>query len=482
MPVDNKTKMGRNTLLYLLAMLVPKVIAIFTLPLFSHYIEPADYAIFTYTTNFSTFLAVVSAIGLHSYYLISYPKAKDQKLLNGTLFWFLGIWNAIMLTILGVGLWLLWPLLRMSFDYFPYVPMALVTHFFFVVDVIPMRTYRLRGEVHFYMIRVIIKSIMQAAFGILFVVVMKKGVMGKYWSEFIHNFVFAVVFVIYMLKNSYLKIDKQILKDGLKFGLPLVPSGLVTNGHGAINSAITEKLLTRTLLGVYSMGASIAAVVQMVTQSISLAVEPEYYIHAGSPGFNDFVRKLKSIQLVVVGWFCVGCSFFIREAVVLFVSKSYGDSWQVVQILALSYMVALVTGVYTTMSMIAKKTIFLLWVNIGVLIVFVGAELMILPVFGIIGIGMANICYNLFSFVVQYFYIGRKKLKEMNLTRDFLMIIVAGLLIYDTNAFQSLNIWLCIALKLVVFVEYSALLLSVYEVKLSDIIGLVFKKKKAGNQ
>ena len=478
MPKDNTAKMGRNTLLYLLAMLVPKIIAMVTLPLYSHYIDPADYAIFNYTTNFSTFLAVVSSLGLNSYYLISYPKSEDKKLLNGTMFWFLGMWNAVMLSILGVALWALWPLLNMSFSYWPYVPMAIVTHFFFVVDVIPMRTYRLRGEVHFYMIRVILKSLMQAGFGILFVVVMKKGVMGKYWSEFIHNFVFAIVFLVYMIRNSYLKINKQILKDGLKFGIPLVPSGLVTNGHSAINSAITERLLTMTQLGIYSMGASIAAVINMVTQSISLAIEPEYYIHAGTPGYNDFVRRMKSIQLVVVGWFCVGCSMFVREAVVLLLNVKYHESWQVVQILAVSYMVALITGVYTTMSMIEKKTKFLLIVNIGVLGVMIGAELVFLPWIGILGIGLANICYNIFSFVVQYFYIGRKKLKKMNLTRDFIMIGVASAVIYVSNYFKSLNIWLCIALKIVVFAEYTAILLLVYDMKPKDLIGFVFKKKK----
>ena len=474
--------LGRNTLLYLVAMLVPKIIAIFTLPLYSHYIEPADYAIFNYTTNFSTFLAVVSSLGLNSYYLISYPKSKDQKLLNGTMFWFLGMWNAVMLSVLGVSLWILWPYLNMSFDYFPYIPLAIVTHFFFVVDVIPMRTYRLRGEVHFYMIRVILKSIMQAAFGILFVVVMKKGVMGKYWSEFIHNFVFAIVFVVYMIRNSYLKIDKTILKDALKFGLPLVPSGLVTQGHGAINSMITEKLLTLAQLGIYSMGASIAQVIHMVTQSISLAVEPEFYIHAGTPKYNDFVRKMKSIQLVVVGWFCVGCSMFVREAVVLFLGKSYHDSWAVVQVLAISYMVAIVSGVYTTMSMIEKKTKFLLLVNIGVLGVMVGSEFLLLPWFGIVGIGIANICISIFSFVVQYFYIGRKKLKDMHLTRDFVIIGVAAALIYCSNGLRSINIWLCIALKIVMFASYTVILLSIYDVKISEIIGLVFKKKRAGNK
>lgn len=478
MPQNNTSKMGRNTLLYLLAMLVPKIIAIFTLPLYSHYIPPADYAIFTYTTNFSTFLAVVSALGLNSYYLVSYTKSEDKKLLNGTMFWFLGMWNAVMLTVLGLGLWVLWPYMDMSFSYFPYVPLALVTHFFFVVDVIPMRTYRLRGEVHFYMIRVILKSVMQAGFGILFVVVMKKGVMGKYWSEFIHNFVFAIVFLIYMLRNSYLKINKQILKDGLKFGIPLVPSGLVTQGHGAINSAITEKLVSLVQLGIYSMGASIAQVIQMVTSSISLAVEPEYYIHAGTPGYNDFVRRMKSIQLVVVGWFCVACSLFVREAVALFLSVKYYDSWQVVQVLAISYMIAIIPGIYTTMSMIEKRTKFLLVVNIGVLGVLIGGEFLFLPLIGIVGIGFANICCSAFSFIVQYLYIGRKKLKRMNLTRDFIMIGTAAALVFLTNYFKALNIWLCIALKIVVFAMYSAILLLVYNMPLSELVGFVFKKKK----
>ena len=477
----NTANFGRNTLLYLVAMLVPKIIAIFTLPLYSHYIDPADYAIFNYTTNFSNFLAVVSALGLNTYYLLSYPKTDDKKKLNGSMFWFLGMWNAVMLSILGVGLWVLWPYLNMKFAFYPYVPIALVTHFFFVVDVIPMRTYRLRGEVHFYMIRVILKSIMQAAFGILFVVVMKKGVMGKYWSEFIHNFVFAIVFVIYMIRNSYMKIDKTILKDGLKFGLPLVPAGLLRHGHGAINSAITEKIVSLAQLGVYSMGASIAQIIQMVTSSISLAVEPEFYIHAGTPGYNDFVRKMKSIQLVVVGWFCVGCSLFIREAVVLFLGKGYHDSWPVVQVLAISYMVALISGTYTTLSTIEKKTKFLLIVNIGIIGILVGSEILFLNLFGIIGIGLANICISIFSFTVQYFYIGRKKLKNMQLTRDFIMIAAAAAIIYFSNYLQYVNIWLCIAAKVVIFAGYSALLLIVYKVKISDIKGLVFKKKKAGN-
>ena len=144
-------------------------------------------------------------------------------------------------------------------------------------------------------------------------------------------------------------------------------------------------------------------------------------------------------------------------------------------------MVSIITGVYTTMSMIEKKTKFLLFVNVGVLGVMVGAELLLLPVIGILGIGVANICYNIYSFIVQYFYIGRKKLKKMNLTRDFIMIAVAAAIIYFTNYLKYINIWLCIAIKLAVFAGYTALLLIVYNVKISEIKNLVFKKKRAGN-
>ena len=70
----------------------------------------------------------------------------------------------------------------------------------------------------------------------------------------------------------------------------------------------------------------------------------------------------------------------------------------------------------------------------------------------------------------------------MNNTRDFIMIGVAAVIIYISNYFKSLNIWLCIALKVVVFAEYTAILLLVYNVKIKDIIALVFKKKRKGNK
>ena len=175
-----------NTILYFIAMTLPKLAGLILLPLYSLYITPADFGIYGYINTIVIFIAVLSSLALNAFYLRYYPLNEDKKEINGTIFWFMCLWNIFLLATGLTITYVFWDFAEVSFDYMPYMPIALVGQFFNSMEIIPMRTYRIRGEAKYYLYRVLAKCILTILFAYVFVVHFRLGALGRLYSDFLN--------------------------------------------------------------------------------------------------------------------------------------------------------------------------------------------------------------------------------------------------------------------------------------------------------
>jgi O-antigen/teichoic acid export membrane protein len=478
MPISNSTgKMGLNSILYFMSMIFPKIIGFVLLPIYSSYILPKDYAILAYTGSFTTILAVLSTLGLNAFYLRNYSRCTDTKEFNGTVYWFMLIWNIILFTVSIPVIQYLFYVLKAPIPFYPYMFTALITQFFFSMEIIPMRTYRIKGEANNYLVMVTLKSIINAILVLFLVIKMQYGIMGKLSADIITGGVFALIFIHYMYKNSYLRINRNLIKQGLKFSLPIVPSDLLQVSTPSVKNILVEKALNMGQLGIFSIGSTIAGAAQMIVASITLAVEPELYIQAASDDYPKFAKKLKNMEMVLITWFCCGCGLFMREAIMLLLSNKYWPAWPVAQVLVISYMVSVLKDFYGQLMIIQAKTKILVWGNIGNLIVNAFICWFLVPILGIEMLGWSASAGYLIMFCIYYSIADRSKFIGMNHKRDFLVIIFTSFLLYLSRLLNDMSIVSVIATKIIAFILYSICLARIYDVNSQQIV-LIIKKLK----
>lgn len=473
---DNSKQLGRNTLLYLIAQMLPKIVGFIMVPIYTKYIIPEELGIYTYTSSIVTLLTVLSAFGMNVYYLRNYSRSEDKRAFNGSIFGFVFLWNVVLAGILMLLLPTVWKLLNVSFDFWPFMPMAILYNFFCSMELIPMRAYRIRGEANKYLQISVGKAIATGGFGFFFVVVLGETLYGRYFADLATGSIFAIIFIIYMFRNSDLHINWKIVREGIKFSKMIIPSDVVQVSSTTINSMIVEHLLSLAQLGIYSIGATIANVVGTVTQSITFAFEPEFYIAGGKPEFPAVVKNLKKTEFLIADWVCVGAGLFVREAVYVFLNEKYWNAWPVVQSIAISYTFLMLRTVFSQIAITQGKTKLLLIANSVSLISIVAFNYIILPIVGESGIGWSNSASYILAFLIYYFSIDKSEMQDLNLSTDFLCFAICIFVVYISNLFNSLGLAICIACKLLVFVIFNIVIFAIYRIRVSTYFEIIKNK------
>lgn len=475
--MEYKKRFLKNSFLYLLAMILPKAVSFFVLPVYTRYLEPEAYGILSITGSIIGVMSVLSAMGLNAFYLRNYAKAEDKKELNGTIFWPMCIWSIIIFAVSTLILPFALRIFKISVPFFPFMFLALLTQLFNSMEIIPMRTYRIRGEVQYYFVRILFKTIISVVLGLTFVVGFKQGILGRYYAELINAIIFAVVFIIYMFKNSHFKINKDLLQEAVRFSLPIVPSDLLLMGTPMIINVIIQRILSLSQLGVYSIGLTISGLVHIVTMSINLTVEPEIYNKANTSEFTCFFTKLKNMMIISVSIISVGAGLFIRDAIMLLLAESYWDSWKVVQIISISYIISALKEQFSQLIIIQGKTKMLSFSNLSYLIIGSVMSIVTLTLWGEDGLGWANIFGMTGSFLVLYLSADKSEFKDLNINRDFFVVVLSLIVLYYSRLFHNQRIIISIIFNTIIFMVYIFVLLKIYKIKINQIFAELIKRR-----
>lgn len=465
--------MMKNSLLYMLSMIIPKIMALFMIPIFSYYIMPEQQGIYTYTQNVVTVLNIFSVLGLNVYYLRFYTVKEKKVNFSGTFFWFIVLWNIILLGVATLVFGFVWKKAGIEFPFFPYMFMALIHNFMLALEIIPMRTYRMNNRVNDYFKKIVIKTIISATIAIWLVVFCRMGIWGRYWADMVSSAVLGVLFVKYMLQTSKLGIDIKELKAGLKFSLPILPANIIQVSEPLVKSVIIERMFPLAQLGIYSMGASLANMISVLSQSVSMAVEPEMYAKADKKEYLDYMSKVKRMFMVLGS---IGGSFFgifIREAVYICLSDSYYETWQVVQPLIISYVIAMLTGLLSSMIIIKNKGKILSWVNLSYLIITIFGSVLVLRISDVLMLGWINVAGQLVMLGILYGVLSKDVSHIFKLKWDLLCITIMCMVLLLTNYLNRMPFMLCVLVKIFVWLVGSWVTLIYYGYSLNDIKKLV---------
>lgn len=472
------TVLSKNAFLYLIAMLIPQVAGFFMIPLYSLYISPADYGVFGYTNSFVAVLNVFSYLGLNVFYLRNYARTDNKRLFNGTCFYFMFLWNSILVLIEICVFSIYWKFMQISFNFWPYMFLTLLTQYFNSIETIPIRTFRLRGEAMYYTVIILSRTLLSCGFGYLFVAFLQLGVLGRYYSELVHTFVFGIIYFIYMYRNSSFRIKISILKEGLKFGLPIVPADLLLTSSSPINAVIIEKISNIASFGIYSLGNTISSAFNMLLRAISLAVEPELYMRAEEDKFKEFACSVKNIQILAAIVLSVGLGIFIKEIIQLLLSPKYYEVWLVVQALALSQIIYVLRSFFQQIIIIQGKTKLLMFGNLLSLIVTSISLTLITKLFGIVFVGW-SITAGYFAGTMLYYFASKEKDVEYYLRRDLLAFLMSSIFVYGSRILNVFNLYQCLILKMLLYLVFTIFSLKLYNINLNDIVNAFrYVKKK----
>jgi O-antigen/teichoic acid export membrane protein len=141
---------------------------------------------------------------------------------------------------------------------------------------------------------VIINVISVALFAILFVIILKQGAVGRFWSLLLPA-VGMGIFSISKLVSKF-QYSWKILRDAVCFGWPISLSAILYYFMSGIDIAMLEQLNDSTSLGIYTVAVQITSYLYVFYAAIVQTFEPDIYKAIA----NDKRKKLIQIVLGVV--------------------------------------------------------------------------------------------------------------------------------------------------------------------------------------
>lgn len=407
--INRYTKLVRNSLTFAIGNFGSKFISILLVPLYTYVLSSADYGkidLVITTTNLVLpifFLSITEAILRFS--------IDDTNNLKNTLS------SGLLLTfVLSVIAGIFYPFIiqlipNVDIRMFKYLLIILVLQ---QCQSLISQFTRARGEVLTYSINGILFTLITVLFNIVFLVILKLGIDGYFYSIIIAN-LFSIVFLsIKMRIINYIEfksVTSLHLKEMLRYSIPLIPNMVM---WWVVNSSTRYFILYfngTSENGLYAVASKLPALITMLAAIFSQAWQLSSVEEYKSKDRETFFSKTFTVYSMLMMISSSALLIFLKPIMLIFIESSYFRSWTFVPPLVLAAVYSSFAGFIGTTYTAAKKTSGIFYSSIAGGIISILVSYFLIPTYGGVGAGISS----LIGFVVIYLY----RLKD---TRKFISI------------------------------------------------------------
>jgi O-antigen/teichoic acid export membrane protein len=397
------TRLAQHSAIYGLGGLVSRFVALLLLPLYTRYLTPADYGAVETLVALAAILATVLRLGIASAFFRFYFDSVDTShrlRVVRTSFWF----TMTMATLgLVVGLILAEPISNWLFDTGDHTTLVRAS---FVLLWAQMNyeqitsLFRVEERAVAFTIATLVNLAVTVAATVLFVVVFDWGATGVVAGNFTGTLIVYAALLVYRHEQLGLTLDRPLLRQMNRFGIPLVPSMLALWLLNFGDRFFILKLADQSEVGVYSIGARIASAMVLLLA----AFRAGWLAFAYSIEDDDRARRAYSFVLTyllfVASWAALALALLSPWLVRWLTTPAFFDASEVVPLLVFG---AVALGGFNVVSIVLgrrKRTQFN-WVATGSgAAVSVVLNLVLIPPYGIVGAGIANLSAFTVMFLV----------------------------------------------------------------------------------
>ncbi len=469
-------KLFKNTAIYAIGEILPKIVSFLMLPVFTRYLTTTEYGILSYTSSFMMLIIVISILSLNSYALRYYFERKDEsqrRMLLGTVYMVIGLMNVLLLVI---G-WLLFPIAiehyQIQVPWHPYFKLALVNNFLASFSTIPLVIYRVRQDSAKYVGLSFSYSMITFLFNVFFVVYLKQGIIGYYYSTLLVSIPYFFIYANIIRKYACFKISKSFVKEGLRFSLPLLPGAIAFFFLNMVDRIVLERNVPLSELGIYNIAVTLTSTLGIIIHSGYHAVEPEIFSHYGTPEYYKFVKKAQTVFFTAIYVGALLLALFSQEVFVIMTAPAFHEGYHLVPILIIGVVMSGQNVIYGGVLASEKRTKVQGGISVlGAIISFL-FNLLLIPLWGTIAAAASRMLSYMFmntALFVKMTFPGKTIHKE---TIAVLLILIIPHILF--GIFPEISV-ISFIIKILVAIVYVLILLRLFNVKVGDLKSMLIKK------
>lgn len=362
----------KHSSIYGISTLLRKGIGFIMIPIYTACLSPSDYGILELmdlTMNIiSLLIGMRLGTGIIRFYY-EYETLKDRNELFSTALIFVFCLTAVIVTLLQIfaGHFAGWILGSESF--YRYFQIIFLAMGFQILTVVPESILLAEKNSVVYSTLNLITFLSNISLNILFLVVIKIGVLGLLLSMLITKILNTVILLIIFRKRLSFGFSFKKLFQMINFTLPLVPASFFMFAMHYADRFFIQKFCDLDELGCYSLGYKFGMIISVIisepffriwnTQRFELAKEENAHLKMGL-----FFTYYAMIVIAAA----LGISIFIKEIIIIMTPSEYSGATSVVAAITISYVLYGIANFFNLGMMVTYKTKSLAYIQIGVAI------------------------------------------------------------------------------------------------------------------
>jgi O-antigen/teichoic acid export membrane protein len=383
----------RNLTIYGLGDVATSVVSFLLLPIYVRHLSPEEYGIIGLLLSVEVVAKIVFRFGLDASFMRLYfdcPDHPARQRLASTLFWFLFTTSGILL----VAALALAPRLAAALfgvgGYTLVFQLTLVHIFVMGFSFLPFHVLRIENRSGEFIALTFTRSVGTLASRLALVVGLGMGVLGVVLADVVIS-----VLVTLALLRMYAPLVRPVFslglaREALAFGLPRLPHGLAHQVIAVADRYVLRLFVPLAEIGIYSIGVTFGLAMKLFLSAFEYAWAPFYFAAMREPDAKATFRQVTTYGVMVLVFLTVGLSVVAADVVRAVTVPGFYGAGAVVPWIALGVMFQ---GVYLLTSIglnITKNTRYYP-VSTGLAAAAsVGANLALVPRFGILGAAWAN--------------------------------------------------------------------------------------------
>lgn len=408
-----KNTILKNTTLYTIGNVLPSVLSFVLLPFYTHYLNPSSYGIIQSMELLKSFLVIFMSLGLrNAINRLSFEYTEEQKkYFYGTILITISI-SSLILVISNI--FIISDKLNMIFESIPFYPFYVYTIIISAIQAfsfLPLAYFVVEQKVNHFIFFSVGQFLVDALLKIYFISFRHMGVEGYLLSTLISLSFFIPSYLIVMRKDVKLKFNFQYFKDSISYSLPLIPVSLSSLIMNLSDRVFIERYFHLHELGIYSMGYKIAGVILILTSAFRLAYDPIYFRVMKTKNNNlEFEKnklKIKSyntlyaLMIILVGLLII---LYSREVVVLLLDDKYYQSYLIIPIITISYIVGKIGEIDNLTIYQAKKTKLMMNIILSSALLNIILNFLFIRSYGMYGAAVATLISTLFLNQIRRYF------------------------------------------------------------------------------
>lgn len=440
--------LAKNTVIVSIGKICTQLITFFLLPVYTAVLSNEEYGVVDLLNTLTSLLLPIATLqieqGIFRYLLDCRENKEKQTTLITTVSKFILVQSAICILIFLCAS----PFIHNEYKYFLMANLLMG-----ILSSISLQICRGLGDNKTYAVGSFITGALTVILNVIFIVVFKWGAYGMLIATAISNLLCAIYVFVKKKIYKYIDIkqnDKKLLKDIIKYSVPLIPNMISWWIVSASDRTIISAVIGVAQNGIYSAANKFSGIFSTLYSVFNLTWTESASININSEDRDEFFSKIFDFIVRFFGSLCLGTIAVMPFVFGILVNEKFAESYYQIPILILgsvfNILVSFLGSVYVAKKLtkeIAKTSIIAAIINIVVNIALINQ----------IGLYAASI-----STVIAYFamfiyrWIDVKKYVSIKTNKALIAVLSVSFLVAIITYYLKTKIILIVVLLAVIII------------------------------